>query len=126
LRSVRRCRIGTLALIQQRLLTFVREWHGLWSALGDGPDGWPRYRGLLDAARRDVLAVGAAEIALGNTIGFIQALDAWVFIPALADRRSDADPEVRQRPGVVAQAVITAPAIVAATGDPVSIARCSS
>ena len=86
-----------------------------------------RYRGLLDAARRDVLAVGAAEIALGNTIGLVQALDAWVFIPALADRRSDADPEVRQRPGAVAQAEIAAPAIVAATGRILcSIARCSS
>ena len=106
-------------LIQQRLLTFVREWHGLWSALGDRPEGWPRYRGLLDAARRDVLAAGAAEIALGNTIGLVQALDAWVFVPALADRRSDADPEVRQRPGVVTQIEIAAPPIVAATGDPV-------
>jgi hypothetical protein len=104
--------------VQQRLLTFVREWHGLWSALGERREGWPRYRALLDAARRDLLALGAAEIELGNTIGLTQALDAWVFNSALADRRSDADPEIRQRPGAL-PAEAGAPAIVAATGDPV-------
>ncbi len=74
--------------IQQRLLTFVRDWHGLWSAGGESRDGWPRYRALLDAARRDLLALGASEIALANTIGLMQALDAWVFQVALADRRT--------------------------------------
>ena len=85
--------------LHQRLLTFVRDWHGLWSALGEHRDGWPRYRAMLDAARRDVLALGAGEMALANTIGLMQALDAWVFAVALADRRNNADPEVRQRPG---------------------------
>ena len=70
----------------------------LWSAHGKGREGWPRYRALLDAARRDLLALGAHEIVLANTIGLMQALDAWVFQVALADRRSNADPEVRQRP----------------------------
>ena len=69
--------------------------------MGCGPhtvrrrDGWPRYRALLDAARRDLLALGASEIVLANTIGLMQTLDAWVFQVALADRRSNADPEVR-------------------------------
>ena len=89
--------------IQQRLLTFVRDWHGLWSACGERRDGWPRYRALLDAARRDLLALGAADIGLANTIGLMQALDAWVFNVALADRRSNADPEVRQRPARAAR-----------------------
>jgi hypothetical protein len=84
--------------IQQRLLLFVRDWHGLWSAHGKSREGWPRYRALLDAARRDVLALGAHQIVLQNTVGLMQALDAWVFQVALADRRSNADPEVRQRP----------------------------
>jgi len=84
--------------IQQRLLLFVRDWHGLWSAHGESREGWPRYRALLDAARRDLLALGAHEIVLQNTVGLMQALDAWVFHVALADRRSNADPEVRQRP----------------------------
>ena len=84
--------------IQQRLLVFVRDWHGLWSAYGERREGWMRYRALLDAARLDLLALGAPEIALANTAGLMQALDAWVFKVALADQRSDADPEVRQRP----------------------------
>jgi hypothetical protein len=101
--------------IQQRLLTFVRDWHGLWSASGESRDGWPRYRALLDAARRDLLALGASEIVLHNTVGLMQALDAWVFQVALADRRSNADPEVRQRPG----AAPAAPVSTAAAGrDP--------
>ena len=104
--------------IHQRLLTFARDWHGLWSALGASREGWPRYRALLDAARRDLLALGAAEIALANTIGLMQALDSWVFQVALADRRSNADVEVRQRPGA-AQAAPAAAVSAAAGRDPV-------
>ena len=79
-------------------------------------ESWPRYRALLDAARRDVLALGG-EMVLGNTVGLMPALDAWVFNVALADRRSDADPEVRQRPDD-ATAVMAAPAVVTADRDP--------
>jgi hypothetical protein len=96
--------------IQLRLLNFVRDWQGLWSAFGEQREGWPRYRGLLDAARRDLLALGAPELVLGNTVGLMQALDAWVFNVALADRRSNADPEIRQRPGTAHPAPAT-PAI---------------
>lgn len=84
--------------IHQRLLTFVRDWHGLWSACGERRDDWPRYRVLLDAARDDLLALGTPEVKLVNTIGLMAALEAWVFNVALADRRSNADPEIRQRP----------------------------
>ncbi|HKS58363.1 MAG TPA: sulfotransferase, partial [Steroidobacteraceae bacterium] len=96
--------------IQQRLLTFVRDWHGLWSAYGERQEGWPRYRALLDAGRRDLVALGASDVALANTIGLMAALDGWVFNVALADRRSSADPEVRQRVGT---------AQPAPAGDPV-------
>jgi hypothetical protein len=102
--------------IQQRLLTFVRDWHGLWSACGESRDGWPRYRDLLDAARRDLLSLGAQEIVLNNTVGLMQALDAWVFQVALADRRSNADPEVRQRPSAAQAAPVSS---AAAVRDPV-------
>jgi hypothetical protein len=95
--------------IQQRLLLFVRDWHGLWSAYGQGREGWSRYRALLDAARRDLVALGAQEIVLQNTVGLMQALDAWVFHVALADRRSNADPEVRQRPAAPASPAVRDP-----------------
>lgn len=105
--------------IQQRLLMFVRDWHGLWSAYGERREGWPRYRALLDAARRDLQAFGAGDVVLANTIGLLPALDSWVFNVALADRRSSADPEVRARVGA-AQPTPAAPVSAAATGrDPV-------
>jgi Sulfotransferase family/Aspartyl/Asparaginyl beta-hydroxylase len=105
--------------IQQRLLMFVRDWHGLWSAYGERREGWPRYRALLDAARRDLAAFGAGDVVLANTIGLVPALDSWVFSVALADRRSSADPEVRQRVGA-AQPATAAPVSAAASGrDPV-------
>lgn len=103
--------------IQQRLLTFVRDWHGVWSACGERRAGWPRYRALLDAARRDLLALGAADINLANTTALSQALDAWVFQVALADRVSDADAETRQRP-VTTHTPSAVPAAAAASRDP--------
>ena len=32
-------------VVHQALLTFVRDWHGLWSSFGERREGWPRYRG---------------------------------------------------------------------------------
>jgi len=49
---------GNLAAIQQALLLFSRRWQGLWSRYGDGGDGWPRYRDLLERTRADLLARG--------------------------------------------------------------------
>ncbi len=85
-------------MVQQRLLLFVREWHALWSAHGEDSVGWPRYRELLIAARHDLLAAGAAEMLLVNTVRLMDALDAWVFNVGLADRGSNAGAEVRLRP----------------------------
>jgi hypothetical protein len=85
--------------IQVRLLTFVRDWHGLWSAFGERSEGWPRYRAVLDAARSDLLALGANDVPLANAVRLMHALDAWVFNVALADRRSALDREIRERPG---------------------------
>jgi hypothetical protein len=101
--------------IQHRLLTFVRDWHGIWSACGERRDGWPRYRALLDAARRDMLALGAPAVQLANTAGLMSALDAWIFGVALADRRIDADAETRQQSAGAARAT---PAAAAAGRDP--------
>ena len=85
--------------IQQRLMAFLRDWHGLWSAFGERQEGWARYRTVLDAARHDLAALDAAQVALANTVRLLQALDAWVFNVALADRRRNVDRELRQNPG---------------------------
>ncbi len=77
------------------LATFVREWQALWACYGEQRDGWPRYRALLDATKPEIAARGGNEIFLRNGVRVMEALDAWVFIAALADRRDSADPEVR-------------------------------
>jgi hypothetical protein len=105
--------------IQQRLLMFVRDWHGLWSAYGERREGWPRYRALLDAARRDLAAFGVGDVVLANTIGLLSALDSWVFSVALADRRSSADPEVRQRVGAARPATAAPVSAATSSRDPV-------
>jgi hypothetical protein len=86
-------------LVQDALLTFMREWHALWTCHGAARDGWPRYRSLIEAAKPVLVARGANEILLRNGVLLMEALHAWVFDVGLADRRDDADPEVRERPG---------------------------
>jgi hypothetical protein len=87
-----------LARVVDALMTFAREWHALWSCHGVGRTGWPKYRTLLDTARTGLVLRGSAEVVLRNGVGLLEAFDAWVFEPALADRRTDADPEIRQQP----------------------------
>ena len=87
-----------IARVVDALMTFAREWHALWSCYGEDRSAWPRYRTLLDAARPDLVVRGGSEVVLRNGVGLMEAFDAWVFTPALADRRDRADPEVRRRP----------------------------
>ena len=112
--------------IQQRLLLFVRDWHGLWSAFGARPR---RLAALSRAARcrtaRPAGARSAREIVLSNTVGLMQALDAWVF-----NSRACGSPQQRG-PGDPAEPFsgaveVSAPAITAARSIRCSIARCSS
>ncbi len=107
-----------IPLIQDALLTFVREWHALWACYGADRAGWPRYRSILEAAKPGVVARGANEVVLLNGVRLMEALHAWVFDVALADRRDDADPEIRQRPGGPATAR-PAPAAASIVSDPV-------
>ena len=107
-----------MPMIHEVMLTFAREWHALWSCYGVSRTGWPRYRSLLDVARAGVVARSANTVVLRNGVGLLEALDAWVFEPALADRRDNADPEIRHRPEQPSAAG-TAPAAVRSVGDPV-------
>ena len=107
-----------IPLIQDALLTFVREWHALWACYGAGRDGWPRYRSIIDAVKPGLVARGANEVVLRNGVRLMEALHAWVFDVALADRRDDADPEIRQRPGG-APTTHAAPVAASDAGDPV-------
>jgi hypothetical protein len=58
----------------------------LWSCYGESPDGWPRYRELLDQAAQE-LRVQAAGIVLRNGVSFMQAISACVTDVALEARR---------------------------------------
>lgn len=115
------------------LATFVREWQALWACYGEQREGWPRYRALLDATKPEVEARGGNEIFLRNGVRVMDALEAWVFVAALADRRDSADPEVRHASATAstttpattggatkspAGQAARAPAVVRETGDP--------
>jgi len=102
-----------LPQVQLALLEFGRRWQSLWACYGERQEGWPRYRGALEALRRDMAAVKAGQMNLRNGISLGDALLAWLVEPALADRRVDADPEIRSR-AAAATATSQAPA---ATND---------
>jgi len=87
-----------LRTIHDALLVFTREWHALWASHGAGRAAWPDYRRLLDSTRRDVTVAGVNDVFLRNGVRSLDALDAWVFEPAVADRRASADPELRREP----------------------------
>jgi len=77
---------GRLPAIQQTLLGFSRRWHALWSCHGEGREGWPRYRALLDETQASLIEQGINEIGLRNEVGLMFALRSCVFDFALADQ----------------------------------------
>ena len=83
--------------VHDALAAFTRQWHALWSCHGVQRAGWPHLRRLLDETRAGIVAMPAAgEMSLRNGIRLTDALDAWIFDVAVADRRSTGDPEVRR------------------------------
>lgn len=75
-----------LPAVQQGLLDLARRWQALWSAFGERPEGWPRYRELLERGRADAQGRGVGEIGLRNEVGLQFMLENYVFGVALADR----------------------------------------
>jgi len=86
-------------LIHQALLQFSRRWQALWARYGERSDGWARYRDAIDRAKLELAACGAESVDLRNGVRLMEALQAWVFEPALAAHRRTADAEIRQRAG---------------------------
>ena len=86
-------------LIHQALLQFSRHWQALWARYGERPDGWARYRDAIEAAKADLAACGAESVDLRNGVRLMEALQAWVFEPALAAHRRTVDADIRQRAG---------------------------
>lgn len=71
--------------IQQALLLFSRRWQALWAAHGEERDGWPRFRELLEGARKEFAARGAMDIRLRNETPLGMMLEWYVFGIALND-----------------------------------------
>ena len=64
---------------------FIRDWHALWSRHGEGREGWPAYRALLDRFTRD-LSDYTDRIVLRNGAVFLNSMTLMVLRTALADR----------------------------------------
>lgn len=62
---------------------FVHAWRALWSAFGEAPAGWARYRAVLDAFSRDLAAARAEDLLLVNEVDFLQSIQAMVLDVAL-------------------------------------------
>ena len=86
-------------LIHQALLQFSRHWQALWARYGERADGWARYRDAIETAKADLAACGAESVDLRNGVRLMEALQAWVFEPALAAHRRTVDADIRQRAG---------------------------
>jgi len=103
-----------LPLVQQLMFFFGRRWQGLWSRYGESVEGLQRYRAAIDAVRQDLKVCGADQIILRNGVGLMDALNAWIFTPALPDRRTMLDapsaplatpaPPTTAAPAVIVQA----------------------
>jgi hypothetical protein len=74
-----------LAVVHHLLLRLSRRWQALWSCYGTSPEGWPRYRKLLDETAPE-LRVQSAGIVLRNGVAFLQAISACVTDVALEAR----------------------------------------
>lgn len=115
-----------LGPIQQALLRFARRWQALWAAYGDGGEGLPRYRRLLDGVRGELDTLGAGQVGLKNELGFLQVLGSHVLEMAVATPAGDEsrlDRHGDDAAGVHAGAAAVPAAPVAATAVPVGGAR---
>jgi hypothetical protein len=106
-----------LPQINQALLHFARLWQSLWSRYGERAEGWPRYRAAIDAAKQELARAGVEALELRNGVRMVEALQAWIFEPALAAHRRTVDIDIRQRAG---QATAVLPGAGAAAGSVVT------
>lgn len=84
-----------LQAIQQTLSRLSRRWTALWACHGEDESGWPRFRGLIDETRQQLVQQGAAQLPLVNRLSFMQAFNAAVLEAALSDRSVAMDADTR-------------------------------
>jgi len=68
----------------KRLDKFADGWAALWAEYGTSDEGEQSYRDLIGTAKRDLGALGYANICLDNELELPVALAQLIFIPALA------------------------------------------
>lgn len=97
--------------VQQLMFVFGRRWQGLWARYGQSLEGVQRYRAAIEAVRQDLKVSGADQVVMRNGVGLMEALNAWIFTPALPDRRSvlDAPSALMATPATQST---TAPAVI--------------
>ena len=70
--------------VLRRLDRFVDSWAAAWARFGTDEQGLPAYRSLIEAAKRDLLALGGARLLLKNELQLLLVLDQLVFQMAMA------------------------------------------
>jgi hypothetical protein len=110
-----------LTLVHQALLHFTRLWQALWSRYGERAEGWPRYRAAIDEVKQELVLGGAEGVELRNGVRLLEALQAWIFEPALAAHRRTVDIDIRQPAGQATAVLPDVSATAAATAAPAVI-----
>ena len=67
-----------------RIERFVDSWAAVWARFGPDREGLPAYHRLIAAAKRDLVALGAARLLLSNELQLLLVLDQLVFQMAMA------------------------------------------
>jgi hypothetical protein len=101
--------------IHQALLQFSRLWQALWARYGERAEGWPRYRAAIEGVQRELMLCGAEGVDLRNGVRLLEALQAWIFEPALAAHRRTVDADIRQKAGEATAVLPAARPTLAAT-----------
>ena len=70
--------------VLRRIDRFLDDWAALWTQHGDDFAGWPAYAALLEAMKRDLIALGAPALKLRNHLPLLQVLDQVVLVMAMS------------------------------------------
>ena len=85
--------------VLERLDKFEDAWAAGWARFGTSDEGIPTYRDLLTAVKRDLVALGVAQISLRNELQLAMVLDQLIFQMAIAPATSPASDAAAQSAG---------------------------
>jgi hypothetical protein len=74
-----------LAIVEQSGVRFTASWHALWARFGDAPEGWPRFRALLDGFDAWMQA-HAGPLRLANGMELLATWRAMILKAALNEQ----------------------------------------